>query len=193
MSASSPAKPRIPSASEIAAILRLPGAQVTAAWLPSRITPRIRTAAKKMLLQGIANGYGSAAHIARQIAKHVGLTIDEQGSRNYWIPALSKELQPQAEALVNAHYTAGLLRGRINGTSSWKHQYAEQERTRALASIATGSRTSVGLYYWPLTARTRDMWDRTFEKIAPISADELQRRKQACTLLDGSTPISLVF
>lgn len=192
MSASSPAKPRIPSTSEIAAILRLPGAQVTATWLPSLITPRIRTAAKKMLLQGVANGYGSAAHIARQIAKHVGLTIDEQGNRNYWIPALSKELQPQAEALINAHFTARLLRGNGSG-NSWKQQYAEQERTRALASIATGSRTSVGLYYSPLPVSTRDMWDRTFEKIAPISADELQRRKQACALLDGSTPVGLVF
>ena len=189
MSASSPAKPRIPSASEIAAILRLPGAQVTATWLPSLITPRIRTAAKKMLLQGVANGYGTAATVARQIAKHVGLTIDEQGNRNYWIPALSKELQPQAEALINAHFTARLL----SGNGSWKQKYAEQERTRALGSLATGSRTSVDLYYSPLPMSTRDMWDRTFEKIAPISADELQRRKQACALLDGSTPVGLVF
>lgn len=188
------AEPRrsIPTPAELASVLKLPGAQVTATWLPSLVTPRIRNTVKKMLLHGEANGYGAAANITRQVARYTGLTINKHGPHSYTIPALSKELQPRAEALVNAHFAAGLLSGGLDN-NSWKRKSTESECTRVLLGIAAGSPTRIDFYYWPLPVSTRDMWDRTFAEIAPITADELLRREQAIALLDSTTPVGLCF
>ena len=181
----------IPTPGQIASALRLPGAEVTATWDPSQLSPRIRTAAKKMLQLRMTHGYGEAANVARATAQAVGVEMVSNNNRAYSIPALPPELQPRAEALINAHFTGSMLRN--TAASTWRTQYAEKERKAALESVAAGHTTTVGLYYTPFPASTRELWDRTFSEIAPPSADLLARQAQAVALLDSSTPIPFRF
>lgn len=187
------ANKKIPTPGELASVLKLPGGSVSMVWQPSLATPRIRNAAKKMLTLKACSGYGEAANIAKHLAEHVGMPLNSNGKHVYTIPALSKELQPRAEALVTAHFTAYLLQGKNALKNSWSGPYVERARTDALASIALGHRTTVGLYYTPMPTATRELWDKTFLEIAPPTAEDIQRQQTAIDLLDSPTPITLTF
>ena len=184
-------KPRIPTPSQLASALRLPGCQVTATWDPTMLPPRIRSSAKKMLRQGITQGWGEAANVARVVAKKVDLTLTPQSARRYTIPALSQEMRPRAEALINAHFTSALLLG--NNGGGWKAAYAERERAAALADVRAGKSTNVGLHYTKFPTATRELWNTTFAEMAAPSPAELVKRERALALLDSATPIPFHF